>query len=44
MLIIWSNILLKTVLFFSSISFGNAAQDMRIREGELAKKFGGFLL
>jgi hypothetical protein len=44
MLIIWSNIFLKTVLFFSSISFGNAAQDMRIREGELAKNFGGFLL
>ena len=38
----WSKVFLQTVLFFSCISFDNAAQDMRIKGGEMVPDFGWF--
>ena len=35
----WSKVFLQTVLFFSSISFDNAAQDMRIKGGVIVPDF-----
>ena len=39
MSMLWSNVFLPTVLFFSSISFDNAAQDMRIKGGVIVPDF-----
>ena len=44
MLIFWSKVFLKTILFFSSISFDNAAQDMRIKGGEIVADLGWFFI
>ena len=38
----WSKVFLQTVLSFSSISFDNAAQDMRTKGGEIVADFGWF--